>query len=273
MTITTAPTGTPGPTSTSTPRRNQIDPEFVLNFNLTHILSSKTFFDVKGAYFNGYYNLEPVSGRDVSVTTSSTTTPISPATRPTALLQRLALRRASPHPLPGQRQPDPLRRGLHPGQPRLQVRRRVRALAGPERCTPTRAPTTCTTTTTGGTGTTATTAPTSTRATTPQTRVTRLEAFAQDSWQVTKRLNLSLGVRASQLYGKVKESRRHLLQSLPHRPPPRLHLRHPRRQDDHPQGPLRRVHRRHVRRDPRPAQPDLVRQDLLLLGPRIYGPG
>jgi outer membrane receptor protein involved in Fe transport len=40
----------------------QIDPEFVLNFNLTHIMSAKTFFDVKAAYFNGYYNLEPMSG-------------------------------------------------------------------------------------------------------------------------------------------------------------------------------------------------------------------
>jgi hypothetical protein len=40
----------------------QVDPEIVLNFNLTHILSSKTFFDIKAAYFNGYYNLEPMSG-------------------------------------------------------------------------------------------------------------------------------------------------------------------------------------------------------------------
>jgi hypothetical protein len=46
--------------------RNQIDPEVVLNFSLTRILSSKTFFDVKAAYFNGYYNLEPVNGRDIS---------------------------------------------------------------------------------------------------------------------------------------------------------------------------------------------------------------
>ena len=45
---------------------DQIDPEIVLNFNLTHILSSKTFFDFKAAYFNGYYNLEPRSGRETS---------------------------------------------------------------------------------------------------------------------------------------------------------------------------------------------------------------
>lgn len=45
----------------------QVDPEYVINFNLTHVFSSKTFFDVKAAYFNGYYNLEPMSGNfDVS---------------------------------------------------------------------------------------------------------------------------------------------------------------------------------------------------------------
>ena len=44
----------------------QVDPEYVLNFNLTHIFSPKTFFDVKAAYFNGYYNLEPMSG-DINV--------------------------------------------------------------------------------------------------------------------------------------------------------------------------------------------------------------
>ena len=44
----------------------QIDPEIVLDFSLTHVLSSKTFFDVKAAYFNGYYNLDPMSGnRDI----------------------------------------------------------------------------------------------------------------------------------------------------------------------------------------------------------------
>jgi len=36
------------------------------------------------------------------------------------------------------------------------------------------------------------------------TRYTRLEGFAQDNWQVTKRLNLSLGVRFSQNWGDVK---------------------------------------------------------------------
>lgn len=36
------------------------------------------------------------------------------------------------------------------------------------------------------------------------TRYTRIEAFAQDSWQVTKRLNISAGVRFSWYWGQVK---------------------------------------------------------------------
>jgi len=36
------------------------------------------------------------------------------------------------------------------------------------------------------------------------TRYTRLEMFVQDSWQITKRLNLSLGLRYSQNWGDVK---------------------------------------------------------------------
>ena len=36
------------------------------------------------------------------------------------------------------------------------------------------------------------------------TRYTRLEGFVQDSWQVTKRLNISLGARLSQYWGDVK---------------------------------------------------------------------
>jgi len=41
----------------------QKSPEVVTNFSLTHIFSPKTFFDVKAAYFWGYYYLEPKTGR------------------------------------------------------------------------------------------------------------------------------------------------------------------------------------------------------------------
>ena len=43
---------------------NQKSPEVVGNFSLTHIFNPKTFIDVKAAYFWGYYYLEPETGRD-----------------------------------------------------------------------------------------------------------------------------------------------------------------------------------------------------------------
>ena len=39
-----------------------------------------------------------------------------------------------------------------------------------------------------------------------KTNYTRLEAFLQDSWSISKRLNLSLGVRFSQYWGQVKDT-------------------------------------------------------------------
>ncbi|HEX2695529.1 MAG TPA: TonB-dependent receptor [Acidobacteriota bacterium] len=45
---------------------NQTGPEKVPSFSLTYILSPKTFFDVKAAMFDGYYYLEPRTGRDTA---------------------------------------------------------------------------------------------------------------------------------------------------------------------------------------------------------------
>ena len=101
-------------------------------------------------------------------------------------------------------------------------------------------------------------------------KLNRLEGFVQDSWQVTKRLNLSLGVRLSQNWGSVPTVAGTPLQRVPGRPAARLHLRHPRRQDDHPQGPLRRVHGRDLCRHGRPPEHGLVGQDHLDLDP--FGP-
>ncbi len=42
----------------------QDSPEVVGNFSLTKILSPKTFFDIKGAFFWGYYYLDPETGKD-----------------------------------------------------------------------------------------------------------------------------------------------------------------------------------------------------------------
>jgi hypothetical protein len=55
-----------GASATTSPEAtvNQKSPEIVGNFSLTHIISSNTFIDVKGAYFWGYYYLEPKTGRD-----------------------------------------------------------------------------------------------------------------------------------------------------------------------------------------------------------------
>ena len=43
---------------------NQESPEVVGSFSLTHIFSPKTFIDIKAAFFLGYYYLEPENGRD-----------------------------------------------------------------------------------------------------------------------------------------------------------------------------------------------------------------
>jgi len=45
---------------------SQKSPEVVGNFTLTQIIGSKSFFDLKAAFFWGYYYLEPEMGRDVN---------------------------------------------------------------------------------------------------------------------------------------------------------------------------------------------------------------
>jgi hypothetical protein len=54
-----------GASSTTSPDAvvGQKSPEVVGNFSLTHIISPNTFFDLKAAYFWGYYYLEPKTGR------------------------------------------------------------------------------------------------------------------------------------------------------------------------------------------------------------------
>ena len=44
----------------------QVSPEIVGNFGLTHIFSPKTFIDFKASFFLGYYYLEPEMGRDTA---------------------------------------------------------------------------------------------------------------------------------------------------------------------------------------------------------------
>lgn len=45
---------------------NQESPDNVGNFSLTQIITPKTFLDLKAAFFVGYYYLEPEVGRDIS---------------------------------------------------------------------------------------------------------------------------------------------------------------------------------------------------------------
>jgi len=56
-----------GASATTSPEAcvNQKSPDSVGNFSLTHILSPKTFFDLKFSFFTGYYYLDPETGMDV----------------------------------------------------------------------------------------------------------------------------------------------------------------------------------------------------------------
>ncbi len=45
---------------------DQKSPDIVGNFSLTHILNEKTFFDFKASFFHGYYYLDPEVGPDIN---------------------------------------------------------------------------------------------------------------------------------------------------------------------------------------------------------------
>jgi len=183
----------------------QIDPEFVLNFNLTQILSPKTFFDVKAAYFNGYYNLEPISGRDVSGHYFYNDNPDIPGDQ--THMRYFNVWRFAEHPRTRFQANASLThyaedfiQGSHDFKFGVEFEHsRVRNLYSY----------------TGvnhmyyydywGGGYYGNYSANQYVGYNASTRLTRFEAFAQDSWQITKRLNLSLGLRASQIFGKVKE--------------------------------------------------------------------
>jgi len=58
-----------GASATTSPEATltQDSPEIVGNFSMTKILSPKTFFDLKAAFFWGYYYLDPTAGKDVNM--------------------------------------------------------------------------------------------------------------------------------------------------------------------------------------------------------------
>lgn len=57
-----------GGSATTSPEAtvDQESPDIVGNFSLTQILSERTFFDIKGSFFHGYYYLTPETGLDTS---------------------------------------------------------------------------------------------------------------------------------------------------------------------------------------------------------------
>ncbi len=183
--------------------RDQIDPEYVLNFTLTHILSPKTFFDLKASYFNGYYNLEPRTGRDVNMHYFLNDNPNIPgnqkgwkyynwgswAEHPRWRFQANA---SLTHYV------ENFIKGSHDFKFGVEFERsHVRDSFGY----------------TGanhmryydywGYGYNGNYSAYQYDGYVIKTTMTRLEGFVQDSWQVTNRLNVSLGVRASQLWGKA----------------------------------------------------------------------
>jgi outer membrane receptor protein involved in Fe transport len=188
---------------------DQIDPEIVFNFNLTHILSAKTFFDFKAAYFNGYYNLEPRTGRDTNAHYFSNDNPDIPGDQ--AHMRYYSSGYFEEHPRSRfqanasmTHYAENFLQGSHDFKFGVEFEHsRVRNLSSY----------------TGanhyyyndfwGEGYYGTYhgnySAYQYEGYNASTRVTRFEAFAQDSWQVTKRLNIGLGVRASQMWGKVKE--------------------------------------------------------------------
>ncbi len=173
----------------------QKSPEVVGNFSLTKIISSKTFFDLKAAYFWGYYYLDPEVGMQPYMhfdfadnftryssgyyyyadrTRFQTNASLSHYVEDFygshdfkfgAEFERSTVRNRYGFTGEGGELGDHVQYYDYYGYPYLAYQ-----YAGYD----------------------------------TNTRYTRFEAFAQDSWQVTKRLNISAGVRFSFYWGQVK---------------------------------------------------------------------
>ncbi len=178
----------------------QKSPEIVGNFTLTQILSATTFFDVKAAFFVGYYYLEPEMGRNVSAHYSIDQNKLTRNSNYYYLADReryqanASLTHFAEDFIKGNHE---FKFGVevehswsrsrygYTGQNHWYYNDLVgyspygyyyngNYLAFQYEGYDT------------------------------NTRYTRLEGFAQDSWQVTKRLNINVGVRLSQFWGTVK---------------------------------------------------------------------
>jgi hypothetical protein len=184
---------------------DQIDPEYVLSFDLTQILNPKTFFDFKVAYFTGYYNLEPRTGRNTNSHYLINDNPDLLGDQTHMLLyssgyfaehprSRVQANASMTH------YAENFIKGSHDFKFGVEFEHsRVRNLFSY----------------TGanhyyyqdywGYGYYGNYSAYQYEGYNSRTRVTRLEGFVQDSWQIGKRLNISVGVRASKNWGKVAE--------------------------------------------------------------------
>jgi hypothetical protein len=183
---------------------NQTGPESVPSFSLTYVLSPKTFFDLKASAFDAYFYLEPRQGRGVSGHFYQNDNPALPAGNGNKLYKnasyfyqadrsRFQANASLTH------YAENFIKGNHDFKfgaeiERSGVRNRygynganhmyytdywAYGYEGPYLATQYEGYDT-------------------------KTKYTRLEAFAQDSWQVSDRLNVSLGVRFSQNWGQVQ---------------------------------------------------------------------
>lgn len=170
---------------------DQKSPEIVGNFSLTHLLSSRSFFDLKAAYFWGYYYLDPEVGKDVNARFSLDENFLYDSAGYFFYADRTRFQANASY----THFAEDFIQGDHDFKFGVEVERStVRNRYGY----------------TGknnffyfdyygepylayqyeGYDT--------------NTRYTRLEAFAQDSWQLTPRLNINAGVRFSQNWGTIK---------------------------------------------------------------------
>jgi hypothetical protein len=194
-----------GGSSTVSPEAtvNQTGPETFPAVNLTYILSPKTFFDFKAAGFSAYYYLEPRTGRDVAAHFWQSAPPGYPDSAANkrylnsgyyyqADRSRFQANASLTH------YAEDFIKGNHDFKfgaefEHSKVRNRygytgvnhmyytdywLYGYEGPYLATQYEGYDT-------------------------RTQYTRLEAFAQDSWQITDRLNLSIGLRFSQLWGMI----------------------------------------------------------------------
>ena len=197
---------------------NQIDPNVIGNFTLTKIFSPTTFFDVKAAFFSGYYDLEPRTGRNISGHYFDNDNPDLPPGDPNGIghmrhfnsgyfsendRRRYQLNASLTH------YAEDFIKGSHDFKFGVEVERSISRTRygytgpgswyyedywGPAYYFPGYIP---------GYYYTGNYVRTQYVGYDYKARLTRLEGFAQDAWQITKRLSLSLGVRFSQNWGAL----------------------------------------------------------------------